>query len=220
MSAATVSSSIPSSSSSSSSSADRLLEHLVQGTLGPLSRLTEAIDLTLDQIIEWMAKPQNQQRIGHLATLLNAQAQLLACQCRIAAIAKLAEITQTSDKPETARRACMDLLKVCVFQSPEVDESQMAEPALSEEELYRVLDRLGEKSMASAASTVAKPQAAKGANGENVQGSECVKRSARLCAQNDQSCAPTRPGACANAVFAQKLNPSKQKMECAPVRTE
>jgi len=88
-----------------------LLDALVKGSIGPLSRLRETIDLTLDDVASWIAQPRNRKRIAQIVTLLDAQTQLMVCQHRLFALAKLTEVIDIAS-PEVARRACRDLLKL------------------------------------------------------------------------------------------------------------
>ena len=90
-----------------------LLSEIVSTSLGPLSRLSETVDLTLKQVSEWIAKPENRRDIFNLIGLLNAQTELLMAQHRVSAAARLVGLMHNEDAgPETVRRACKDLLKV------------------------------------------------------------------------------------------------------------
>jgi hypothetical protein len=94
-----------------------LLAKMAAASLGPLARLTEKVDLTLDQIGEWVAKPENRRNIFNLVALLDAQAQLLISQQRVVAAAHLAHIAADQNAPpETVRRACKDLLTLKVIE--------------------------------------------------------------------------------------------------------
>ena len=94
-----------------------LLTKMAAASLGPLARLTEKVDLTLDQIGEWVAKPENRRNIFNLVALLDAQAQLLISQQRVVAAAHLAHIAADQNAPpETVRRACKDLLTLKVIE--------------------------------------------------------------------------------------------------------
>jgi hypothetical protein len=91
---------------------DQLLQQLVSCSIGSLTNLQRAIDVSLDQISEWIARPRNRRKISNLVTLLDAQTQLLICQHRVGAVARLAEVAGKDAKPEVVRRACADLLKI------------------------------------------------------------------------------------------------------------
>src|SRR5687768_11212368 len=46
-----------------------LLQQLVNGALGPLSRITDAVNLTLEEVSDWIADAQNRNTITNLVTL-------------------------------------------------------------------------------------------------------------------------------------------------------
>src|SRR5688572_4006776 len=89
-----------------------LLSQLAAGALGPLTKLQDTINLTLDQISDWIAQPHHRRQISNLVTLLDAQTQLIICQHRLIAVAKLADVAMNAPSHETVRRACSDLLKI------------------------------------------------------------------------------------------------------------
>ncbi|MDY7108406.1 MAG: hypothetical protein SYC29_07185 [Planctomycetota bacterium] len=89
-----------------------VLDQLVAGALGPLSRLRDTIDLTLEEVSEWIVQPENRERISNLVTLLDAQTQLIICQQRLVAVARLVEVARSAPAYETVRRACADLLRI------------------------------------------------------------------------------------------------------------
>jgi hypothetical protein len=97
---------------SASASTDQLLQMMVNCSIGSLTNLQRAIDISLEGISEWIATPKNRRQIANLVTLLDAQAQLLVCQHRVGAIVRLAEVASRDAKPEVVRRACADLLKI------------------------------------------------------------------------------------------------------------
>ncbi|MCI0674570.1 MAG: hypothetical protein L0Y42_02205, partial [Phycisphaerales bacterium] len=89
-----------------------LLDQIAAGALGPLTKLQDTIKLTLDQISDWIAQPHHRRQITNLVTLLDAQTQLMICQHRLIAVAKLADVAMNAPSHETVRRACSDLLKI------------------------------------------------------------------------------------------------------------
>jgi len=94
-----------------------LLGELAASSLGPLARLRETIDLTLEQVSEWIARPESRRHIFNLVGLLDAQAQLLVSQQRLTAAAQLARLAASDDTPpETLRRACKDLLNIRIIE--------------------------------------------------------------------------------------------------------
>lgn len=89
-----------------------LLDELIQTSIGSLADLRDSIDLSLDEIANWIRKSENRYRVASLVELLDAQTQLLICQHRVLAVARLVEVAQSADSPETIRRACADLLRI------------------------------------------------------------------------------------------------------------
>lgn len=125
------------------------LERLVEGSLGPLSRLRDSIDLTLDEVSEWIAQPENRRQISNLVTLLDAQTQLIVCQHRLIAVARLADVAASAASPETIRRACADLLKLRLIDPYKEDKRPEKLPPMvpfspaAEERALAALERLG-----------------------------------------------------------------------------
>lgn len=128
---------------------DRVLEELIRGQLGPLARLSASIDCTLDHVAEWIAKAANRKKIANLVTLLDAQAQLLLCQHRTIAVARLAHVAATAQSPETVRRACFNLLRVRLIDPYKEDKRPPAPPEppppMSEQNILETLVRLSEE---------------------------------------------------------------------------
>ena len=123
-----------------------VMDQLVSGTLGPLSRLQDTIDLTLDEVSDWIMQPYNRQQISNLVTVLDAQTQLIICQQRLLAAARLAEVASTATSPETVRRACADLLKIRLI-DPYLEDKRPVKmpppPVYSEAAILASLERLG-----------------------------------------------------------------------------
>ncbi len=133
-----------------------LMDQLVSGTLGPLSRLRDTIDLTLDEVSDWIMQPYNRQQISNLVTILDAQTQLIICQQRLLAAARLAEVAASAESPETVRRACADLLKIRLI-DPYLEDKRPQKmpppPVYSESEILASLERLGSMDDASSRPT-------------------------------------------------------------------
>lgn len=90
---------------------------LINGRVGSLEQLSSTVDLTLENLADWMGTPQragavNRRRISNLVDLLDAQTQLIVSQHRLSAVIKLIEVMQNAEANETARRACNDLLRL------------------------------------------------------------------------------------------------------------
>jgi hypothetical protein len=127
------------------------LQTLVNGALGPLSRLRDTIDLTLDQVSEWIAHPDNRRQISNLVTLLDAQTQLIICQHRLIAAARLADVASSQASPETVRRACSDLLKLRLIDPYKEDKRPVKlppPPEIDQEKVLETLEQIGKMSLA------------------------------------------------------------------------
>ena len=125
---------------------ETLLDQLVAGALGPLSRLRDSIDLTLEQVSEWIVQPDNRQRISNLVTLLDAQTQLIICQQRLLAVARLVEVARSAPAYETVRRACADLLKIRLVDPYREDKRPIRMPPprpIDELAILEALEHLG-----------------------------------------------------------------------------
>ena len=133
-----------------------VMDQLVSGALGPLHRLRDTIDLTLDEVSDWIMQPHNRQQICNLVTILDAQTQLIICQQRLLAAARLAEVAASAESPETVRRACADLLKIRLI-DPYLEDKRPQKmpppPVYSESEILASLERLGSMDGASSRPT-------------------------------------------------------------------
>ena len=126
--------------------AQPLIEQLVSGSLGPLARLQESIDMSLGEVSEWIGQAHNRHEISNLVTLLDAQTQLLICQQRLLAVARLTEVARQASSPETVRRACADLLKIRLIDPYEEDkrpEKMPPEPPIDEQAVLEALEHCG-----------------------------------------------------------------------------
>ena len=128
----------------------KMMEQVLAGTLGPLTRLTSAVDLTLDQISRWIADPENRKQINRMVTLLDAQSQLLACQYRVLAVSRLVQVISDAANHETVRRACADLMKVRLIDPYREDKRPMEAAAITaplptEETMLALLEQMGKE---------------------------------------------------------------------------
>lgn len=100
-----------------------LLRQLATASLAPLADLQQNINFTLEQLVEWMASRRNRRAIANLVNVYDAQSQLMVCQQRVLAIARLVQIACDVDaRPEVVRRACADLLKIRLIDPYKEDE--------------------------------------------------------------------------------------------------
>lgn len=148
---------------------DPLLGEMINGSLGPLTRLADTIDLTLDQVSDWIMRPANRQQISNLVTLLDAQTQLMICQHRLLAVARLGEVATTATSPETVRRACADLLKIRLIDPYKEDkrpEKMPPPPDIDQDDVRAMFQQLGSQPddpqhmapLVPVSSSVARPQ--------------------------------------------------------------
>lgn len=125
---------------------DAVLNRLISASLGPLTRVQKTIDMSLEQIADWIAEPYNRRQIANLVTLLDAQSQLLICQHRVIAVARLADVASKATSPETVRRACIDLLKIRLI-NPYLEDKRperLPRPKpMNEEAVLAALEALG-----------------------------------------------------------------------------
>jgi hypothetical protein len=141
------------------------LKKLIDGTLGPLSRLTETIDLTLEQVSQWIAHPYNRRHISNLVTLLDTQTQLIICQHRLIAAVRLADVARSDASPETVRRACSDLLKLRLIDPYKEDkrpERLPPPPPVDEEKILEMMERWGSQTDPAAFPQVGETQPTQG----------------------------------------------------------
>ncbi len=124
----------------------RLLEEMTQGSLGPITKLQEALNLTVEQIADWMGHPRHRFVAANLVNLYDVQTQLMVCQHRLIAVARLAEVITSAESPETVRRACKDLLAVRLIDPYREDERPERPPppaVVDEEKILEAFERLG-----------------------------------------------------------------------------
>lgn len=92
---------------------DNLILDLARAEHDILS-FAKAHDLSLDDLVDWAAKPETRRTLAGLCVLADAQTQLLLSRYRLVAATRL--IAQATAEDETlsaeqVRKACVDLLK-------------------------------------------------------------------------------------------------------------
>ena len=130
-----------------------LLRQIVTTSLGPLSRLSATMDVTLDQVSEWIARPESRRQVFNLLGLLNAQTEMLIAQQRVMAAVRLSEIANDRNaSPETVRRACKDLLCMRLIErsrpkgksgGDDLEPLPLPRPPMSHNEILRTLEQMG-----------------------------------------------------------------------------
>ncbi len=129
---------------------NNLIDQIISGSLGPLSKLRDTIDLTLDQVSDWIIDPNNRDQISNLITLLDAQTQLIICQQRLLAVARLVEVATEAPGHETVRRACADLLRIRLIDPYREDKRPIRMPAqkpVDEAAILEALENLGNSTL-------------------------------------------------------------------------
>ena len=93
----------------------KLIADLIAGEWG-LEELAERHDITLEELARFAASGMTLRRLAALRQLADAQTQLTLSKHRQFAVAKLYELAQGDG--ETARKACVDLMKLDVKNAP------------------------------------------------------------------------------------------------------
>ena len=87
-----------------------LLNQLFNGNCD-LQRWAHEHQMTLEQLAAWGGDESLLESVQKLRRLADAQARLLISRCRLSAVGKLLKIVESAEG-ETARRACVDLLRL------------------------------------------------------------------------------------------------------------
>ena len=88
-------------------------QELVESPLGMLVRLSQAIDIVLGGIGEWLARAETPEQIAGISNMLTMQADLVICQGQVLAAHTLMELLMRSEVgAETMRRAATGMLNV------------------------------------------------------------------------------------------------------------
>jgi len=88
-----------------------LLADLSRAVVTPAT-LAAKRGLTLRQLAEEAASPENRRAMAALRDMADAQADLVISRARAKAARRLIRIAQDREAPETARKACVDLLSM------------------------------------------------------------------------------------------------------------
>lgn len=89
----------------------QLLADLARANVSP-SRLAEKRGVTLEAIAHWIDASENRRALEALRALADAQADLVISRSRAEAARRLLRIAGDRETPETARKACVDLLQM------------------------------------------------------------------------------------------------------------
>lgn len=120
---------------------DKLLMDLARAENDILS-FAKAHDLSLDDLVDWAAKPQTRRTLAGLCVLADAQTQLLLSRYRLVAATRLiGQATAEDDtlSAEQVRKACVDLLKTELSRAASLSSSDEPEQDEAFEALARAL---------------------------------------------------------------------------------
>jgi len=107
-----------------------------------LASLAQAHRLKPDELAAWVDDPQNQRVLNGLCKLADVQTQVLLSRYRMLAATRLIKLATDADltegKPDVARRACVDLLRLDLKRA----EVESPDDAAQHDELHDEFDRL------------------------------------------------------------------------------
>lgn len=121
--------------------ADKLILDLARAEHDILS-FAAAHGLTLDDLVDWAAKPQTRRTLAGLCVLADAQTQLLLSRYRLVAATRLiGQATAEDDtlSAEQVRKACVDLLKTELSRAASLNTNEQPEEDEAFEALARAL---------------------------------------------------------------------------------
>ncbi len=156
-------------SSINSKRSERLMHSLYEAQQD-LDELARRERLTLTWLAGWATQPDTIAALDGLCRLNDVRAQLLVSRYRTLAAARLFELAKDEGAGELARKACVDLLKVCLI--PLTGGEVAAERAgavpsvIDEGAVRRLLGELGREAGAP-------PEAADGGEAEAADASPC-----------------------------------------------
>ncbi|MBX2852913.1 MAG: hypothetical protein KTR15_14350 [Phycisphaeraceae bacterium] len=108
---------------------DRLILGLAQAEHDILS-FASANNLSLDDLVDWAAKPETRRTLAGLCVLADAQTQLLLSRYRLVAATRLIGQATAEDETlsaEQVRKACVDLLKTELSRASSLGTEQQPE---------------------------------------------------------------------------------------------
>ncbi len=88
-----------------------IIEDMARGDQSPL-QIAQRHGMSLAQLIRWASTPTTAQQLARVRRLADERAALAVSSARVAAAHALRELALDTEHPETARRACVDLLKL------------------------------------------------------------------------------------------------------------
>ena len=116
-----------------------------------LDELAHKEKLTLMRLAGWANDPETAAALDGLCRLNDVRAQLLVSRYRTLAAARLFELARDESTGELARKACVDLLKVCLIPltgGEQTDEAaHAAPPPVDEAAVRQLLTELGREAL-------------------------------------------------------------------------
>ncbi len=87
-----------------------------------LEELCQERKLTLEQLADWAGEAETRSTLASLRRLADLRTQLMISRYRAHAAARLIELSGGEESAETARKACVDLLRVNVAEMETLEE--------------------------------------------------------------------------------------------------
>lgn len=88
-----------------------IIEDMARGDQSPL-QIAQRHGITLAQLTSWASRQTTAKQLGQVRRLADERAALVVSSARVAAAHALRGLALDAEHPETARRACIDLLKL------------------------------------------------------------------------------------------------------------
>ena len=117
-----------------------LLADLTRAALTPAG-LAARHNLSLRELAAWFAEPDTRAALNAVCALADAQASLVISRARARAARRLLRIAANPESPETARKACVDLLNLPTG-APQRDDEFSANPHDAVRAVLGALDAL------------------------------------------------------------------------------
>lgn len=119
----------------------QLLLRVYEAREDPLA-VAEAFDLSLEELATWAGRDRTMRSLRGLRLVADMQTQLILSRYRLTAAAKLLQLASQEESSETARKACVDLLKT-ELTFPEADAANEPGAAVDEHNVLKALAELG-----------------------------------------------------------------------------
>ena len=119
-----------------------IVEDLSVGETG-LAEIAARHNLNVASLARWAARPQSLRLLEQARDLSLLRATLVAARARTEAALSLRRVALDHQNPETARKACADLLRLCAQPDEIRADFPRFEPENREDAIRRLMERLG-----------------------------------------------------------------------------